>query len=190
MNEISARYSEMPDEFYLPELGRIQKQSSTNKQGSGSEVPEEAQSWAKLAGWEDDQIRVYEHYKNDLEFGLARELARINLPVSLYTEMYWQMNLHNLFHFLKLRLDSHAQWEIQEYARAIEQIVKLVVPAAYKSWKNHVMDSVTLSRDELTILVETLALDLSGARLAIRNPNNKLSKSRQRELRKKLGISE
>ena len=105
LNEISGRYSVMKDEFYAPEPGRVQKQSQANKQGSTGEVPRELQSQV-VRTLQNDQSTAYSHYQDLLDDDIARELARINLPLSLYTEMYWQIDLNNLFHFLRLRMDS------------------------------------------------------------------------------------
>jgi len=135
LNEISGRYSVMKDEFYLPPRDQISYQSKNNKQGrSPEEVPAELQEKV-LEILKRDQESLYQSYEEMLNDGIARELARINLPLSLYTEWYWQMDLKNLFHFLKLRMDSHAQWEIQEYARAIARVVKAVCPNAYDSFE-------------------------------------------------------
>jgi thymidylate synthase (FAD) len=103
-----------------------------------------------------DQKRSYETYRQLLEMGLARELARINLPLSMYTEWYWQMDLHNLFHFLKLRLDPHAQWEIRVYAEQILKIIRLVCPIAVEAFEQHKVGSVTFSASELEALKDVL----------------------------------
>ena len=96
-----------------------------------------------------DQEEVYKAYRGMLDDGISRELARINLPLSLYTEWYWQIDLHNLFHFLKLRLDMHAQWEIRQYAAAMSKIAKAVTPWAYESFEEHVLYGASLSRSEI-----------------------------------------
>lgn len=95
-------------------------------------------------------------YKKLLDLGLAKEIARINLPLALYTEWYWQMDLHNLLHFLKLRLDNHAQYEIREYARVIKDIIRTVCPIAVDAFDNHVLNSKTFSKKEINAINEII----------------------------------
>jgi len=157
LNEISGRYSVMKDEFYLPPRDQISYQSKNNKQGrSPEEVPAELQEKV-LEILKRDQESLYQSYEEMLNDGIARELARINLPLSLYTEWYWQMDLKNLFHFLKLRMDSHAQWEIQEYARAIARVVKAVCPNAYDSFERHMVYSRRFSANEIDAINKLIA---------------------------------
>lgn len=148
LNEISGRYSVMKPEFYLPELVRVTEQSTQNKQGSGAEL-----DYAQQLGCVTDMMRqvkeVYETYQKELDRGVTRELARIILPLNLYTEWYWQMDLHNLFHFLRLRLDSHAQWEIQQYAKVIAAMAQAVAPMAYNAFENYVLGSVRLDNTQV-----------------------------------------
>jgi len=152
MNEISGRYSVMKEDFYLPADPDISFQSTDNKQGRSAEpVPEELRQEVKELLLT-DQKRVYLNYRSLVDKGIAKELSRINLPLSLYTEMYWQMDLHNLFHFLRLRMHPHSQKEIQEYARAIFGLTKLVAPLACEAFENHIKDSVRLSRREVEAL--------------------------------------
>ncbi len=137
VNEISGRYSILKNEFYVPAGGDIAFQSEDNKQGRKDEpVPETLQQEVRQL-LEDDQQRAYDTYRKLLDMGIARELARINLPLSLYTEWYWQMDLHNLFHFLKLRMDHHAQREIRTYAEVLFSVVKRVTPLAAASFEKH-----------------------------------------------------
>ena len=125
LNEVSGRYSIMTDEFYVPDEARVQFQSLDNKQGSGDSMPADyAKRMVDEIGG--DQKQLYSHYEEMVEQGMARELARINLPLSLYTEWYWQIDLHNLFHFLRLRLDPHAQYEIRVYAEAMAECARAV----------------------------------------------------------------
>lgn len=147
MNEISGRYSVMTDEFYIP--GRLPLQATDNKQGSSDECLPKELTQELLQVMEEDQHGLYENYKRLIEEGVSREIARINLPLALYTEMYWQIDLHNLFHFLKLRLDRHAQYEIRCYAEVIADIVKKVVPIAWSAFEEHVLYAKTFSRSEL-----------------------------------------
>lgn len=140
LNEISGRYSVMADEFYLPELKDIRLQSSDNKQGRGEELPRELQQQV-LSQLKNEQASIYGNYNSFIEKDVARELARINLPLSLYTQWYWQIDLHNLFHFLRLRLDSHAQLEIRKYGEVMADIVKAVAPISYKAFEEHILNS-------------------------------------------------
>ncbi|MEE3313264.1 MAG: FAD-dependent thymidylate synthase [Treponema sp.] len=158
MNEVSGRYSVMRDEFYVPEDSCIAKQSKDNKQGRESEPLPEAEAEEFRNAFEAGQKLSYEAYSKMLDKGLAREIARINLPLSLYTEFYWQMDLHNLFHFLKLRLDSHAQYEIREYAKVILEMVRKVCPMATSSFENDMERSVAFTGEEM----EALRAVLSG----------------------------
>ena len=155
MNEVSGRYSIMKDEFYVPENSCISKQSTNNKQGRG-EVFEEQQAKGFQAEFIEGQEKAYEVYKGMVEKGIAREIARINLPLALYTEFYWQMDLHNLFHFLKLRLDSHAQYEIRLYAEKILEIIKTVCPMAVSSFENTMEKAVSFNGEEMEALRKIL----------------------------------
>ena len=152
LNEISGRYSVMRPEFYVPDSSDIAVQSEDNKQGRSSESMDGAAAESIRARLEAGQSASYREYEDLLDQDLARELARINLPLSLYTEMYWQIDLHNLFHFLKLRLDSHAQKEIRVYAEILHDIAKAVCPVAVEAFDDFVRGSVTLSRQELSVL--------------------------------------
>lgn len=157
LNEISARYSVMPDEFYLPAPEQIRKQSKRNKQGRArEEVPPESQRRV-LDLIKKDQEKIYGSYRSMMdEDDIARELARINLPLSLYTQWYWQIDLHNLFHFLRLRLDPHAQYEIRQYAEVMAKMAKAVAPIAYDAFEEHVLHSVRLSKTEKEKLILVL----------------------------------
>lgn len=149
VNEISGRYSVMESEHYLPARDQINLQSEDNKQGRAAEAVSDEVADTVLSILAADQKRSYESYEALLEMGIARELSRINLPLSLYTEWYWQMDLHNLFHFLSLRLDSHAQYEIRVYARIILEMVRLVCPIATEAFENYKLGSTTLTRREM-----------------------------------------
>jgi thymidylate synthase (FAD) len=152
INEISGRYSIMTEEFYLPPDGQISFQSKDNKQGRDpNEVPPELKGKV-LDILRRDQGSVYTSYQELLDDGIARELARINLPLSLYTQWYWQMDLHNLFHFLELRMDTHAQWEIREYGNAIAGIVKAIAPLAYAAFERHILRGRRFSVEEIAVL--------------------------------------
>ena len=148
VNEYSARYSILDREFYIPEPGALAAQSATNAQGRGA-VLEGAEAERALEILKSDAARAYDHYEEllsqDGQQGLARELARMNLPANVYTQWYWKCDLHNLFHFLRLRADSHAQYEIRVYAEAICRIVADWVPAAYAAFEDYRLGGATLS---------------------------------------------
>ncbi|QEN09062.1 FAD-dependent thymidylate synthase [Oceanispirochaeta crateris] len=158
VNEISGRYSVMKNEFYVPDPEDIAFQSQDNKQGrSTDEIPSELKERVRTL-LEDEQKQVYDNYSALLDENVARELARINLPLSLYTEWYWQMDLKNMFHFLKLRMDAHAQMEIRVYAEEIHRLVSLVCPIAMEAFDNHIRGSVRFSASEL----DALSLVMNG----------------------------
>ena len=156
LNEISGRYSVMKDEFYLPASEHVAVQSADNKQGRGEALPADAAE-AVIARMEGEQREVYANYEAMLEEGVARELARSNLPLATYTEMYWQVDLHNLLHFLRLRLDAHAQYEIRVFAEALATCARAVAPIAYEAFEEHIQGAVTFSRGECEALAAMLA---------------------------------
>ena len=149
VNEYSGRYSVMKAEFYRPLEEDIRYQSTVNKQGrSAKEVPAELRKQF-LDHLDNSQIELYKEYDQFVEEGLARELARVNLPLSMYTEWYWKIDLHNLFHFLRLRMDSHAQMEIRVYAEVMAEMVKAVCPVAYEAFTDYSLTSTSFSGPEL-----------------------------------------
>ncbi len=152
LNEISGRYSVMKEESYLPAEEDIALQSPDNKQGRKDEPvsPDTAAEVHEIL--ESGRRDTWQRYNRLLEMGIAREIARIDLPLSLYTEWYWQMDLHNLFHFLKLRLDRHAQKEIRAYAEVIMTIVEKVCPIAAEAFSDFVIHSKSFSGPELEAL--------------------------------------
>lgn len=152
VNEYSGRYSEMKDEFYVPAPDQIRAQSTSNKQGRAEDAfaPEESDRIRTMMS--DTQDKLYAEYQELLGTDLAREIARINLPVSNYTEWYWKIDLHNLFHFLRLRIDAHAQYEIRVYGEAMAEIVKAVVPAAWEAFEDYLLHARRFSRKELVAL--------------------------------------
>lgn len=162
LNEISGRYSVMKDEFYLPEPEHVCYQSESNKQGRSESLPFD-QAMAVIKQMEDEQKTMYANYEKLLEQNVARELARTNLPVSLYTEWYWQIDLNNLFHFLQLRMDPHAQYEIRAYAEAMAVCAQKVAPLAYEAFEEHILGSVSFSRAEC----EALATMLNGGQVTL-----------------------
>lgn len=161
MNEISGRYSVLPAESYIPEITRLLTQKKTNKQGSSAELVD-----APLKV--QDQIvegakNAFGDYADFIDADLAREVARVNLPVGTYTEKYWQMNLHNLLHFLKLRMDPHAQWEIRQYGTVIGDIVKGWLPGVWQAFEDFRLNSMTFSAIEMRIVGAVLRNDLEDA---------------------------
>lgn len=157
VNEYSLRYSEAVNEFYLPAAEVIRQQSTTNRQGRSEEpLPPELQEKV-LAILKRHTQQLWDDYQEMEQMHLARELARIHLPVSLYTEWYWKINLHNLLHFLKLRLDPTAQYEIRVYAEAIARIVKIAVPLTWEAFEDYVLQAKSFSRQEMALLRDALA---------------------------------
>lgn len=140
VNEYSARYSILDREFYIPNVENLSSQSTINNQGRG-EVLEGKKAEEVLEILKSDSARAYDNYENMMsengEQGLARELARMNLPANIYTQWYWKVDLHNLFHFLRLRADPHAQYEIRVYAQLMCEIVADWVPAAYSAFSDY-----------------------------------------------------
>jgi thymidylate synthase (FAD) len=159
LNEISGRYSVMKDDCYIPAAEDVAAQSEDNKQGRAAEALPSAKAEQVRTDLADAQQRVYQEYTALIESGIARELARINLPLSLYTEWYWQIDLHNLFHFLELRLDGHAQKEIRLYAQALFDLAKKVAPCSCASFENHVLAGVQFSGAEFTELKKRLGIE-------------------------------
>lgn len=157
LNEISGRYSIMKDEFYLPEPDQIRYQSKSNKQGRSDETVSDEDAGRILEQFQLEQAQIYRNYESLLQANVARELARMNLPLSLYTEWYWQIDLHNLFHFLRLRLDPHAQYEIRVYAEAMAKCAQAVAPLAWEAFEEHILNSVSFSRAEAEALAAMLA---------------------------------
>ncbi|MEM8631212.1 MAG: FAD-dependent thymidylate synthase, partial [Pseudomonadota bacterium] len=152
VNEYSARYSILDREFYIPAPEQLAAQSTVNNQGRCA-VLEGAEAQKVLEILKADSARAYDHYEEmlsqDDQQGLARELARMNLPANIYTQWYWKVDLHNLFHFLRLRADAHAQYEIRVYAEAIAAMAADWVPFAYKAFEDYRMGGATLSATAL-----------------------------------------
>lgn len=160
VNEYSARYSVLDREFYIPAPENLAAQSTQNNQGRGA-VLEGDEAQRVLDMLREDSNRAYDHYEDmlrtDGQQGLARELARMNLPANIYTQWYWKTDLHNLFHFLRLRADPHAQYEIRVYADAIAAIVRDWVPLAYGAFEDYRMGGAHLSRGALEVVRRMLA---------------------------------
>ncbi|MCL5429896.1 MAG: FAD-dependent thymidylate synthase [Candidatus Marsarchaeota archaeon] len=155
VNEYSARYSVVPETYYVPESSEVQAQSKSNRQGRGGKLQKEVTDKFR-ANVRKISDEAYNDYSEALENGVTRELARIVLPVNYYTQWYWMANLHNIFHFLSLRMDSHAQHEIRAYTYPFANIVKAVAPVAYDAWEELVFKSANFSDRELTALKHLL----------------------------------
>jgi thymidylate synthase (FAD) len=163
VNEYSARYSIMDKEFYVPDAKHLAAQSKTNRQGR-DEVLQGDQAKRVLELLTEDAMRAYKHYEVMLNEdnegnildpslpGLARELARMNLPVNFYTQWYWKVDLHNLMHFLSLRADAHAQYEIRVFADEIVKVLEKWVPITYEAFMNHRLGAASLSAKGLTVV--------------------------------------
>ena len=194
VNEYSARYSILDKEFYIPKPQHMSSQSTTNKQGRGSNLSKkDTEKFLKIL--KDDAERNYKHYedmlnenqsgeiKNDDKTGLSRELARINLTLNTYTQWYWKIDLHNLLHFLYLRDDPHAQYEIQAYAEIIlNKIVKRWVPHTYSAFKEFQLESYNLSKTA----IEVIKKKLQGKKISYEKSG--LSKREWIELTNKFGF--
>lgn len=158
VNELSGRYSELPTEFFVPEQWR--KQSGTNKQGG----EEPMEYFPNLFGPTEHDAGLYaedvgfEEYDTRLKAGMSRELARTCLPVSHYTMAYWKCDIHNLCHFLKLRMDKHAQKEIRDFAEAIYKLVKPKFPLVFEAFEDYQLYGESVSRMEIAALKNLLAL--------------------------------
>jgi len=192
VNEYSARYSVMDREFYIPEPAQLAAQSSSNRQGRG-DVLEGEDAARVLDMLREDATRNYDHYAwmlNEDEAGapldagrsgLARELARMNLTLNTYTQWYWKTDLHNLLHFLSLRADAHAQYEIRVYAEAMLETVKAWVPLSFEAFADYRMGAVMMSAQMLGIVRRMLGGE------AVTQESSGLSKREWRELMEVLG---
>lgn len=155
LNEVSARYSVLPEEFYLPPLSQVCVQSEVNKQGRGHALDLEAGVIVResIKQHSENGFRLYGEL---LERGVARETARMVLSVNTYTHWCTTWDAHNLLHMLRLRLDPHAQWEVREYARVISDIVKVWLPLTWEAFTDYTLRSVKLSRGEWEVLVQSV----------------------------------
>ena len=155
-NEYSARYSIVPDEFEVPPPEEVRHQSTRNRQGRGEPLAAEVVERFRT---ELDRVagEAYSVYSRALQAGVARETARLVLPVAYYTQWYWKTNLWNLFHFLSLRLDAHAQEEIRLYAAEVARLGRLVCPVAFEAFDDFVLGGLTLGRREQQAIQHLLA---------------------------------
>jgi thymidylate synthase (FAD) len=192
VNEYSARYSVLDREFYVPAPEQLAAQAAINRQGRG-DVLEGAEAARALRWLRDDAMQAFDHYEamlNEDETaadydpegqGLARELARMNLPLSTYTQWYWKCDLHNLFHFLSLRADPHAQYEIRVYADVMLEMVKRWVPLAYQAFMDYRLGAVEMSAPGVAVVKRMLAGE------AVEQKDSGLSPREWRELMAVLG---
>jgi len=184
VNEYSARYSILDREFYIPTPEALAVQSTANRQGRGA-VLEGAAAERALEILKADSARAYEHYEELLDpeqIGLARELARMTLPANIYTQWYWKTDLHNLFHFLRLRADAHAQYEIRAYAEAICELVRAWVPMAWEAFEDYRLNAVQISGPGMACLRRMLAGE------AVTQEDSGLTPGEWREFRASLGL--
>jgi len=187
VNEYSARYSILDKEYYIPAAEHLAAQSDTNRQGRGDVLSgEEAQRVLDLL--RGDAERTYAHYEEMLtedegKAGLSRELARMNLTLNTYTQWYWKTDLHNLFHFLRLRADAHAQYEIRVYAEAICELTKAWVPMAYGAFEDYRLGAVTLSGPATDVVRRMIAGE------AVTQETSGLSAGEWREVVASLGLA-
>jgi len=182
LNEISGRYSVMKDEAYVPSKDRVCKQATNNKQGSGD--PFNCVDAALVVKeFQEEQESIFCNYNEYIESGMARELARINLPLSTYTEWYWKIDINNLMKFLYLRLDSHAQWEIRQYAEAMYNIVKAVCPLTMQSFDRHILNGVKVSKAQKEFIKDAIQ-DLG----TLTPENSGLSEKDLKDLLAKFGL--
>lgn len=163
VNEYSGRYSEMPNEFYIPELNDIAPQSTNNHQGRAGELDSDVTEAVQL-DISNNSFCTYELYQQlignekcvgHIKGGIAKELARMVLPVNNYTEWYWKCDLKNIFNMIKLRDDPHAQKEIQVYAKAVADLIQPIVPAAFEAFEDYIHQGTNLSRMELKLVRNT-----------------------------------
>jgi thymidylate synthase (FAD) len=168
VNEMSGRYSLMPLLYHRPERAQVQAQSASNRQGRSGEplgLYDEA-----IARWERVRREASEGYEWMVGHDVARELARIDLPLSLYTQWYWKIDLHNLLHFLSLRVDPHAQYEIRAFAVVMAGMLQRVAPLTFEAWVDYDVAGTTLSRGELAAIQRLVAVrgrdvEASGGRV-------------------------
>ncbi|MGE3108691.1 MAG: FAD-dependent thymidylate synthase [Phycisphaerales bacterium] len=202
VNEYSARYSIVPDRFYKPTLDQVRKQSSSNRQGgaerfvvgrdpgiegsrdqAGDAAAGEQRTAEEFLHYVDDAAAMYERYTKLTQAGVSREMARMALPVNVYTEWYWKCDLHNTLRFLSLRMDAHAQEEIQAYARAMHALMEPLLPITMEAFRDYELDSLRLTRLE----IEALRSRAAGGPLAL-DSSNKREIAEWEEKRKTLGM--
>jgi len=164
VNEMSGRYSLMPMLFYQPPAEQLLGQSAQNHQGRAGAPLDEGVRNEAYRRWQSSRHDAVANYEWMCGSDMARELARIDLPLSTYTQWYWKIDLHNLLHFLSLRVDSHAQWEIREYGRVMAGMLKRVAPLSYEAWIDYDVCGAHLSRMELDVVRSLLRASQEGVR--------------------------
>lgn len=187
INEMSARYSELDKEFYFPDPSVMGLQDTKNRQGRTGEVGGDVAALI-LESLKGKCDGAYEEYQSYLKDGLARELARMVLPLNIYTQWYWKIDLHNLLHFLGLRMDKHAQHEIRVYANVIGDLVAKWCPLAWEAFQDFRFNAVTFSRQEMDY-VRAYAPGNSANRAALLGAAPVLTPREQEELNAKLGLA-
>jgi thymidylate synthase (FAD) len=180
VNEYSGRYSLMPMLFYTPSREQLQTQANSNRQGRSGEQLGAADYAEAVRQWEAVRQASRGSYQWLTEHDVARELARIDLPLSTYTQWYWKIDLHNLMHFLRLRVDPHAQWEIQEYGRVMAGMMRRVAPLSYEAWIDYDVCGARLSRGELALLRELVVAEADS--VAPRSPSGAVDRGRAEAL--------
>ncbi len=163
-NEMSARYIQMPNEHYLPEP---RLQDTKNKQGSVSMLAGDSLSFQM--SMEAEQHQIYENYDRWIEFGVAKEIARVNTPISRYSIMWAKANLRNWLQFLQLRMAPNAQWEIRQYANAVASIIKEIWPRTYALFEEYTLRAYTLSRSEIALLLDTMFTENTEDNYPVKN---------------------
>ena len=164
VNELSARYSIMPLLFYTPANDQFANQSVANNQGRSDQPASSALYRTVVERWEALRQSASDTYGWLLDEGIAREIARLDLPLSVYTQWYWKIDLHNLLHFLTLRVDAHAQWEIREYGKVMAGMLQRVAPLAYEAWLDYRVLGTQLSAGERAALSDLVQPDEDGLR--------------------------
>ena len=181
INEYSGRYSLMPLLFYSPDPGNFSLQSSVNNQGREADAAPNRLYGDAIRRWEEVRASASRAYAWMIQEDVARELARIDLPLSTYTQWYWKIDLHNLLHFLTLRVDDHAQWEIQEFGRVMAGMLKRVAPLSFEAWIDYQVCGDKLSRMEIEALARLLEPDEDGG-LRVRGGRDSLGFDELREM--------
>jgi len=174
VNEYSGRYSVMKDEFYIPDIDNIRQQSKTNKQGGDQQMSTmDAQGFLDVLNETCD--KAYVTYQEYIEKGVAREQSRMILPVNNYTEWYWKIDLHNLFHFLGLRCDKHAQMEIRVFAEAMLKLIEPIVPVAVEAWNDYhdYRGAIKLTRLEIEALQRYVGWNVEGHAPPLESDNSR-----------------
>ena len=186
VNEYSGRYSIIPDQFYSPSLDSVRKQSMTNRQGGSERFGGDASEVQTAQDFLDYLAKaesLYADYEGLLERGVSRELARVGLPANIYTQWYWKCDLHNILHFLELRLDAHAQEEIRLYAEAMIALIEPIVPVTIVAFRDYRLVGLHLSRLE----VDALKRRLEGGEPTLDTKNSR-EREEWEQKRKRLGL--